>query len=86
MLKGIIGLFFICKRHAGEKCTWADVSALTWADLPSAEPGELSSDVEPDPTQALAAEVEQGDNGEPSKNELSQSPMWSAAARQGCCF
>jgi hypothetical protein len=69
VLQGLIGLLFISKRHAGEKCTWAEVSTFSWGDWHFvAEPGDLPDD-EPDPTTALAAEAEQGDSDDDGKNE-----------------
>jgi hypothetical protein len=73
------GLVFLCRRHAGEKVSFED-SAVSWEDLAwVVEDSDL--EVEPDPTQALAAEPAQGSNAEPNKNEPTPSPKKSKTSK-----
>jgi hypothetical protein len=71
VLLGLAGLVFICKRFAGEIVSFDDAGQFGLGDLVFV--AEDSDVAEPDPTQALAAEAEQGSSDEPSKNEPVQS-------------
>jgi hypothetical protein len=79
VLLGLAGLVFICKRHAGETVSFDEAGQFGLGDLVFV-PDE-SDEAEPDPTQALAAEAEQGNGGEPNKSVPRQSPKKSKTSK-----
>lgn len=67
VLRGLAGLAFICKRHAGEQVTFDDVAGLAMGDLVFViEESDWQSAA--DPTTALAAVPAQGAGDEPSRS------------------